>query len=239
MDTEPYTRTRPEDAAKAARKRALREHRDMTRKMTENYEAILAQLPEDQRVRARRLERRREPKAPLQFVSGLIRDPADFRRMVAYAQALYGIESGWDPGRQWFDDFLSPTIANQMAMRVDLTRLILSIAGDLDHSCRIKRQGKERGGIRRMWEGSVHVPSYEHTGLGWIFSIYEPGCALYFPRYRAALKLTLGQAVCFPREAYPGISPVPEGLGARFTLESHAPPIKHQRSILLAPPQHP
>ena len=155
--------------------------------------------------------------------------------MMAYGQALYGIESGWDPGRQWFDDFLHPTIANQMAMRANVTRLILSICADLDRSCRIRRQGRFRGGIRRMWEGSAHVPSREKGGLGWIFCLHEPGSALYFPRYQAAFRMRMGDAVCFPREAYPGVTPLPEGYGARFTLESHPPPESHQRSILVAP----
>ena len=246
MDLGPHDeRLTPEKAARRERARQVKEHRDLSRKMKENYEAILAQLPEDQRARARRMERKNEPKQPLQIVSGIMghEDPRaqrkaaqDLRKMAAYGQALYGIESGWDPGRQWFDDLLHPTIANQMAMRADLTRVILSVCTDLDRTCRIRREGRFRGGIRRMWEGSAHVPSREKGGLRWIFSIYEPGSALYFPRYQAAFRLRVGDAVCFPAEAYPGVTPLPEGFGARFTLESHPPPEAHQRSILsLAP----
>lgn len=84
-----------------------------------------------------------------------------------------------------------------------------------------------------MWEGSAHVPSRERGGCGWIFCIHEPGASLYFPRYRAAWKLQVGDAICFPQEAYPGISPVPDGHGARFTFESHPPPEKHRRSVIL------
>ena len=236
MDTGAYTPTTPEQAVRMDRKQRLKQHGDFTRKLTAGYESILRQLPEDQRARARRMERRKEPKAPLQMVSGLVRDPADFRRMAAYAQTLYGTGAMHDAGVQWFGDLMSPSLANQIAMKANITRLLLSIAHDLDYSCQIRRTDRHRGGIRRMWEGSAHVPSNEGRGLAWIFCIYEPGAALYFPRYRASVKLSLGDAICFPRAAYPGISPVPDGAGARFTFESHPPPPAHQRSVLIATP---
>ena len=231
----------PEQAAREERKRLIREHRALTDKATRAYEDVLARLPEAHRGHARRMERRNEPKLPLQFVSGLIERPEDFRRILAYVQTLYalGVMHG-DAGNQWWDDLLEESPANHLAMRAGITRLMLSVAHDLDRSCRIRRQGKYRGGVRRMWTGSSHLPSRESKDgeIGWIMCLHEPGTVLYFPRYRAAWRLRTGDVVCFPREAYPGVTPVPEvGDGdARFTFESHPPPRSHQRTILYSAP---
>ena len=212
-------------------------HRAFTEKATRAYHEQIAKLPEDQQAWCRRLERRKDPPWPLEFIQGMVEDPAEYRRLWALAQMLYARAAPYDAGIQWFDDLFAASFPAPSKKQV--LRLVLSLAHDLDggrHRKAIKRTGKMRGGIRRMWAGSWHLPSNEGAGWGWIFALHEPGSLLYLPAYKLAFQLRLGEAVRFPRCAYPGISMVPDGDDARFTLESHAPPPDHQRSRLVAVP---
>ena len=200
----------------------------VARTQRDPYGALLEKLTEDERALARRAEENAPPPEGLLPKTIRMLMPRDAEILLTWAQAAYARGAAHNPGRCWFDDYETPYFPLR-AMAEGWVLGLSCVSADLDKACHITRQlGGPRAGVLRLPHETV-MPvgtGRDDTGLGWILALNDDadGGLLYWPELKAVTRLRAGWAVLYPRTHTPGITRIDPAKGARFTVESHAPP---------------
>lgn len=205
------------------------------------YGTLLEKLTEEERTLALRAGAHPAPPEALmpRTVRMLTREDAAI--LLTWAQAAYARGSGLHPGRCWFDDFETQAFPLR-AMAEGWVFGLTCASHDLDQAARITRQlDGARAGVLRLPHDTVMPVGTGRAkdGLAWVLALNDDhdGGLFYWPEMKTVTRLRAGHAILFPRTHAPGVTRIDPARGARFTLESHAPPRRLREVILSdAPP---